>query len=267
MQMRDFPNPKLNLPKEFKDSTDAHMNRSLDAVASYLESIGHYIYTDIDLNYTVADPKHIHTWIQRLISANLLRSLYLRNAFVEMFNSRNTTGIYLPLKAWFETAALLASILDLLSKDLNADELHKKLEPFMLGNRGKGTLRVGEVDSVNVQTMIEKGDEYLEKMAKRDARIKSDSGLDKFFTNYYDVASNPTHPSFDAHEIVGGIQEGGIWHAKDSNEIRRDVVERYRHYAGLLLTPMFVKSLCEKLFEIEGKYFDTLKNPRYFEAA
>jgi hypothetical protein len=62
--MRGFPNPSLSLPKEFRDSNDEELGTSLNAVSGYLESVGGFIYTNIDLNYEVTDPKHIHAWIQ-----------------------------------------------------------------------------------------------------------------------------------------------------------------------------------------------------------
>lgn len=264
--MRDFPNPKLNLPKEFRDSSDEELVASLNAVSGYLESIGDFIYTNIDLNYEVTDPKHIHAWIQKLISANLLRSLYIRNTFVELFNARNTVGIYFPLKAWFETVGVLATVLNLIERQLPAEELFKELEPHMLGNRGKGSLRIGTKDSINVQTMIGKADKYLQKMIEGASDHEAGSPPGEFFTDYYDQASNPTHPSFDAYEMVGDIQEGGIWKAKAPESIKQDIVENRPHYGGLLMAPMFIKNLCEKLFDVEAKHFDTLKSQKYFEA-
>lgn len=265
MYMRDFPNPKLKLPKEFRDSKDKELATSLTAVSRYLESIGGFIYTNIDLNYLVTDPKHIHAWILKLTSATLLRSLYIRNAFVESFNARNTVSLYFPLKAWFEVVGVLAAMLDFLEQQLSPNELFKQLEPYMLGNRGKGSLRIGRIDSRNVQTMIEKADKYLQKMVKETSNQETESAPDKFFTDYYDQASNPTHPSFDAHEMVGGIQEGGIWKAKTPDTIRQDLVENLPHYGGLLMAPMFVKNLCEKLLQIEKEHFDALKCQNYFE--
>lgn len=265
MYTRDFPNPKLNLPKVFRDSVDEELVKSLNAISSYLESIGGFIYTNIDLNYEVTDPKHIHAWLQKLISANLLRSLYIRNSFVELFNARNTVGIYFPLKAWLEIVGVLAVILRLLEKDPPREELFKALEPYMLGNRGKGSLRIGTKESVNVQTMIGKADEYLQKLMKDSSNGKDESVEGAFFTDYYDQASNPTHPSFDAHEMVGGIREGGIWKAKTPDEIKTDLVENRPHYGGLLMAPMFIEDLCEKILEIEDKHFQLLKSQKYFE--
>ncbi|HUY62575.1 MAG TPA: hypothetical protein VMV50_02175 [Candidatus Paceibacterota bacterium] len=265
MDINKFPNPKLDLPEELRDSANKAATESFAAVENYLNSVGEYIYTNINLDYQRSDPKHIHAWIQRIISANVLRSLYLRNAFVEAFNSRNTVGIFLPLKAWFEVVGALASILDLLESGLSANDLFEKLQPYALGNRGKGKLRVGTTDAVNVATMMEKADKYIEKMRKESAAHSKDDKPDNFFTDFYDVASNPSHPSFDANGVVGVLQYGGIWHAKEPDEVNAGITEELPGYGALLMAPLFVENICQKISKIEAEHFSSLGSPKFFE--
>ncbi len=265
MKIEEFPNPKLNLPKELRDSTDKTRSTSFKAVDDYLYSVKEYIYTNISLDYERSDPRHIHAWIQKLISANVLRSLYIRNAFVDSFNTRNTVGIFLPLKAWFETVGALASILHLLESALSPDEFFEKLQPYTLGNKGKGGLRVGSTEAKSVADMMQKADKYIQKM-RRESGEKSgpDMKADQFFTDYYDLAANPSHPSFDAYEIVGGLQSGGIWRAKAPNEVKSGIVEGLPGYGGLLMAPLFVQNICEKIAVLEAEHFAKLGSPKYF---
>ena len=265
MDIKDFPNPKLNSPKEIRDSKEDSTIASFKAVDNYLKSVGKYIYTDIDLAFERSDPRHIHAWIQRMVSAIVLRSLYIRNAFVESFNARNTVGIFLPLKAWFETVGALASILDLLESNLSPDDLYEKLHPYALGNRGKGSQRIGVTEAINVVTMMEKADKYLKKMKEASSTHQNNKDGDQFFTNFYDNASNPSHPSFDAYEVVGGLSDNGTWQAKSPDEIKGEIVRMLPYYGGLLLSSVFVEHICQKIYTIEKEHFAKLNSQKYFD--
>lgn len=255
MDKADFPNPKLKLPKELRDSKEDHTIKSFKALDTYFDLVQEYIYTDINLDYRQTDPLHSHAWIQRIVSAGLLRSLYIRNGLVDSINTRNPMGMFLNLKALVEVVGLFASILDILESNLSKEELVSRLEPYAIGNRGKGELRIGEVDAVNVVTMLEKGNKYMNKISKEKGNT--------FFTDYYDVASNPSHPSFDAHEIVGFL-EAPFWKAKTPEQVREVIVEYLPGYGGLLMSPIFIRSICEKISKIEESHFAQLGSKKYF---
>jgi len=263
MNIKEFPNPKLNLPKEFK-KTDRRRDMSFKAIENYLDSVGKYIYTDINHDYSPSDSNHIHSYIQKIMSANVLRSLYLRNTFVDEFNNRNMIGLFLPLKAWFEIVGVLASILDLLEQNLSTENLFNKLQPYVLGNRGEGSFRVGKIEAINVLTMIKKADNYLEKMLKKGPRDSTNRDANNFFTDFYNMASNPSHPSYDSYELVGFLHDDGVWKAKKPDEIKKMITEDVDGYGGLLMSPLFIENICEKIFKIEIEYFNKLGSQKYF---
>lgn len=223
-----------------------------------------FIYTDINLDYKPTDVRHIHAWIQRTVSALVLRSLYVRNDFVDAVNARNPVGIYLPLKAWFETVGALASILRILKESSNQQEMFEKMQPYALGNKGKGRMRVGSFEAKSVQTMIENADKYMQEMVKETKNNSSKSELDTYFTDYYDMASNPSHPSFEAYEIVGSL-ENGIWVARTPEESKNTIVDNLPAYGGLLMSPILLTNVCEKIFELEKEQFAKLGSKKYFE--
>ncbi len=261
MDIKSFPNPRLNLPKELKDST--HENTvSFQAVDNYINSVGKYIYTNVNLDYQPTDHNHIHAWIQRITSANLLRSLYIRNEFVETINTRNFVGMFLPLKAWFEIVGVLASILDLLEKNLSQEEFVKRLEPYCLGNKGKS--KIGDIEAKNVLTMIENADKYLEKMQKK-VKNNDKTSSETFFSHFYDTASNPSHPSFDAMEMVGFLEgNSGTWQAESPDKIKNKIVTEIAGYGGLLMSPLFIENICQKIMGIEKDNFAKLNSKKYF---
>lgn len=265
MDIHRFPNPKLNLPKELRDSPDKGRAMTFASIENYLDLVDEYIYTDINLDYERSDPRHIHAWIQRIISANLLRSLYLRNAFVDAFNARNTVGIFPSLRAWYETVGALSAILDMLENNLSADQLFEQLQPYAIGNKGKGKLRIGEIDAVNVMTMIEKADKYISKMRQASPSGKEVVQADTFFTDYYDVASNLSHPCFDSLELVGNLTDEGVWRTKEPDEVREGIIEILPGYGGLLMTPLSIKDISKKIFEIENGHFSELGSRKFFE--
>jgi hypothetical protein len=201
------------------------------------------------------------------VSANLLRSLYLRNAFVDAFNNRNMVGLFLPLKAWLEIVGSLASILDLLEKKLSQKELVEEFKPYALGNKGKGTLRVGTVDAKNVATMIEKADKYMNKMYKETGKDLASAKSNAFFTDFYDVVSNPSHPSIDAHDIVGEIiEEKSIWKGKEPAEVKDMIVTDLLYYQPILvMTPVCIQNICQKILVLEKDHFAKLKSNKFFD--
>ncbi len=264
MNIHKFPNPKLNLPKELRNSPDKGEAMIFASIENYLDLVNEYIYTDINLDYVRSDPRHIHAWIQRIVSANLLRSLYLRNAFVDMFNARNTVGIFPSLRAWYETVGALAAILDMLENNLSADQLFEQLQPYAIGNKGKGKLRIGKVEAVNVMTMIEKANKYISKMRQASSGDKETAHIDTFFTDYYDVASNLSHPCFDSLELVGDLTDKGVWRTKEPDGVRKGIIETLPGYGGLLMTPLSIKNICEKIFVIEKEHFLELGSRKFF---
>ena len=165
--------------------------------------------------------------------------------------------MFLPLKAWFEINGVLASILDLIEKNLSPKELDEKLKPFALGNKGKS--KVGQIEATNVLTMIEKADKYMTKIIK-----ENNSPTETFFSYFYDIASNPSHPSFDAQEMVGSLMDEGVWTAKSPEEIKNSITIDIDNYGGLLMSPLFIKNICENIFTIEKDNFAKLKSKKYF---
>lgn len=262
MDRKTFPNPKLNLPKELRGVTKVEAIHCFEAIENYIDLIGEYVYTDINLNYEASDPARLHAWVQRVVSASVLRSIYIRNSFVDTINSRNYIGMFLPLKAWVETVGFLASILDLLKQNLTAEELGKRLMPLVLGNKWKGSFRSGEIEAINVATLIEKADRYLNKIKVRSS-IQGEE-LNNFFTDFYDLASNPSHPSFEAHETVGLLEDDGVWQCKQPDEVKTAIVEDLPYYGGLLMSPIFIKQICQEIFEIENEHFQKLGSKKYF---
>lgn len=267
MNIQDFPNPKPNLPKEIRDFKDEDRIDCFKNLENYIKMVSGYIYTDINLDYKPTDNDFMHAWVQRTMSANLLRSLYLRNTFVDAFSSRNMVGIFPPLKAWFEIVGSLASILELLEKNLSLKDFVNEFEPYALGNKGKGSLRVGTVEAKSVATMIDKADKYMNKMYKASSRNKNGPQSGAFFTDFYDVVSNPTHPSSDAHEIVGNIiMEKRFWHGKKPEELKNMITEDLLYYAPTLsLIPVCIQNICQKILVIEKDHFVRLKNKKYFD--
>lgn len=262
MKIKDFPNPQLLL-EIFKDQSTAEMD-VFSHVNIYLESIAPFIYTEIALDYIRQDERHLHGWVQKFVSENILRSIYLRNAFVDAFNAGNLTGIYPPLKAWMEIVATLIYILDALKQGLSNEELYERFQWLPTGNRGEGSFRVGDVDAVGVTTLIKKADKFFAKIAGEYKR-GAEHNLGSIFTDYYDVASNPSHPTYDAHAIVGEIMDDGAWHARTPQEVASLLIEQLPLYGGLLLMPIFTYRVTKEIFEIEDIYFKKIASKPFFD--
>ena len=264
MPKRDFPNPSLNLPKEIRDSKDEKTIKTFSAIENHLDMVGKYIFTNINLNYKEFDPVQNYAWIQRTVSALVLRSLYLRNAFVDVFNSRNIAGVFLPLKALFETVGALALVLDLLEQDLSPEILRERLLPFVLGNKGKGNLRVGSIDVPNVITMLEKADKYVTKMQGKSGGDENKKTANTFFTDFYDIPANLSHPSFDAYDIVGSLKDEGIWYAEEPDETKRKIISHLPMYGGILMATFFIQNICAKIYEKGKDGFANVHSEPYF---
>jgi len=248
MNISDFPYPKINLPKDLKDEPEL-----FDGVEKYLTQIEKYIFTNIDLR------EHgVHSWILQIVSANLVRSLYIRNSFVDSINSRNIVAMFLNLKAWLEIVGVLSSVLDILKQDLSDRDLHEKIKPYALGNRGSGSMRVGTIEVVNVLTMIKKSDNYMKAISK-------DEKLSNFFSDFYDVASNPTHPSYDSYEFMGDLKDDAIWNIKNPNDFKKQLITYRPMYGGLLLSPIFIELICSEIFDIEKDNFRKVKSESFFQ--
>jgi hypothetical protein len=115
--------------------------------------------------------------------------------------------------------------------------------------------------------MIEKADKYISKIRKNTSRGAEGKKIDKFFTDYYDIASNPSHPSFEAHELVGGLDEAknGRWKAKSPQETKQLIIDELPGYGGLLMSPIFIENICKKIWEIENQQFSKLDSKKYFD--
>lgn len=255
MRKSKFPYPRLNLPKEIKNADN------FDVVETYIDAIADFIFTGINLNHDPQDQNHKYAWVLKVVSANLLRSLYIRNDVVDAINARNPIALFLGLKAWFEVVGVLAAIIDLLERNLPMEEFTEEFISYALGNRGKGTFRLGTVEAKNVVTMMEKADKYMRKILKKAGK---ENETDKFFTDFYDVASNPSHPSFDAYELVGSLQ-GDVWMANNPDQTKNLIVSNLPGYGGLLMAPLFVESICKELFGNYGEHFAEIEAVKYFE--
>jgi hypothetical protein len=257
MLVKNFPNSKLNLPNEIKKvfAEDSHCKKSFEAIDTYLETVAKYIYTDINHNYELGDLRRSDAWLLRLVSSSLIRSLYIRNQLVDSINSRNFVCIFLPLKAWIELVGLFASILNLVEKKLPSEEMIKELGPYLLGNRGDS--KIGTIEAKSVITMIKKADKYLSKLSQKDN--------ENFFSFFYEVSSNPTHPSYDSLDNLGTLNNYGVWQAETPEFIKNKITTDLNGYGGLLMSPIFIVNICEKIFEIKKDDFNELNCKKYFD--
>lgn len=260
MLKNDFPYPKLNLPKELKILEKESKYELFQPVSEYIHLVSDYIYTEIDLNDDSYELSHKYAWILKIVSANLLRSIYIRNSVVDAINSRNIISMHLALKAWFEVVGLLASILDLLKNNYGSEEFLEKFRPYAIGNKGKGEFRIGDIDTKSVMTMIQKADKYLEKLT---GEIDRENVSESYFTDFYDIASGVSHPCFDAYELLGSLR-GEKWHAFSPEGFRKQIVNNRAGYGGLMLSPLCIKNICEEIFVICKDGFNLTKSVKYF---
>ena len=249
MEKTNFPNPKLNLPKQWKE--DVQRQGSFNAIENYLDLVSEYIYTEISHTNT---NHNTYAWILKLVSESLLRSMYLRNSCVDSINTRNYPSLFLSIKAWWEVIGLLSLILNTIkNQNISESDLMIKVERLALGNRGESDSRVGTVDSISVMTMLDSANKYL----------KDTSGYSEdFFRYFYDIASNPSHPTFDAHALVGGLKNE-IWVAKDSDCIKKAMVDELDSFGGLFMAPLHISMICDDIFCIEKIKQVTKKSQKY----
>ncbi len=242
-----------------------NLEKPLDAIKCYLDSVCPYIYSEIEHNYSNGDKRHLYSWALHVISTNLMRSLYLRNAFVEMVNSKNYVSALLQLKAWVEIAACLAAVRSILISKDTLVQKQTSLSRYVLGNRGKGMFRVGHIDAPNVQAMIQKADKLFEEIMKvsdQDQSISKYGG--KFFTDFYDNASNGSHPNGDSAKLVSSL-EGKKTVIKGWDKNAELFLDQRGEYGGLLMTPMFIEIICKDLFDDFKEEFRGIDSRYYFE--
>jgi hypothetical protein len=265
MELRNFPNPKLNLPKEFTKINNGGLE-CFKYLEEYLHRVKPYIFTEINLDYQKSDTKHRHAWVQRFVSANLLRSLYLRNSVIEAFNTRNIIALYTLLKSWFEILGVFAYILELLERNSKEKDLDELWARFLLGNKGEGNLRVGEIEGINVFRLMESANKYMTKMRKRSKQELTNEGLDTFITDLYDVVNNNSHPAFDANDMVEFIDEKGVWFGKEPDDIKKAIFTELHGYSGILgLTVILIPHICAEIFKLEKEHFFLLNSNHYFD--
>lgn len=254
IEKSSFPNPEINF--EGFNQNDIENFRH---IIGYLDLVSPYIFTLIQQNQ-IDERDRLLSWLLRTQSENLLRSIYLRNSFVESVNSKNLAGVYLALKAWSEIAGLIASLLELLDSEISDEDLSQRLLPYVLGNRGDGEYRIGDINAINVMTMLKKADKYLAKLIKSEDSAQNSL----YYANFYDVASNPTHPSFDANKMVGKLVSGtGMWEAYSPTQYQDRVCD-VSGYRGLLLSSLLIPHMCERMFSLEGLCFNKL-GVQYFK--
>jgi hypothetical protein len=257
MDVTKFPNPKFEAEVQKKLTKTWDLETQINPMNEYLPSIKHYIYTEIEHDYPKNDPKHLFSWVLHIVGSNLMRSLYYRNAFVENINSQNFLAAMLPLKAWFEIAACLASIRDLLSSNNSLLEKQDSLMRYVMGNKGNGSFRVGNIESVNVQTMIQKGDKFFQD------HIISDDQKINFFTDYYDNISNFSHPNHDSQSLVSDIV-GSKTIMQGTEQISEFFILEKGDYGGLLLTPMLIECICADIFDGHKAQFNEISARLFF---
>lgn len=177
---------------------------SINIVSKFPYECSKYVFTKIKHDENYNESEWLDSWVLRCMSECVIKSLYLNKSFISSYNSRNTIGCMLPIKALWENVGYLAGISEIYSKsETSFKDRQEQLKPYVLGNRGKSDYRIGNTDSINVITLLEKADKYLHKMSQKDE-------LASFFSDAYDIASNASHPSFDSHNLFGEII-GNTW--------------------------------------------------------
>jgi hypothetical protein len=137
MNKQNFPYPKINRPKLSKDNNDYQkILETFDTLESYIEIIGHFIFTDINFDYPKDDKKFILSRMQHIFSSSLHRSLYLRNGIVDAINSRNIVCIFTNLKSFIEVSVYLMQLYSIIESGADQKQLLEKLIDTALGNRG-----------------------------------------------------------------------------------------------------------------------------------
>jgi hypothetical protein len=174
-------------------------------------------------------------------------------------NNYNFPAAYLALKSIVEINGSLAYILDVIKTSLNLPEKSEKLKLVFFGNRGKGPFRIGDIDVPNILTMLTKADRLIEKISPGSKHLES------FFTNIYDIASTPSHPSFDAHSLIGKLDSRNrTWQAFSLDEMKNNTTIEFNNQRLLILSMSYLPIFCQLIHSNNPAIFTKHGTP-YFQ--
>ena len=57
--------------------------------------------------------------------------------------------------------------------------------------------------------------------------------------------------------------DSGVWKAYSPDEIRLEIVNDFNEYGALLMAPIFIKSICQKILIFEMEHFKKMGSKKY----
>ncbi len=267
--MIKFSYVKINRPK-LDSSNENHkkLSDTFDLLEVYKDKIKSYIYTDINILYDSDDKRFIVSRVQQILSSTLLRSLYIRNGIVDAINSRNLVSLFANLKSFMEVPALLMYLNSLIEQDLSTDEYLEKFSDIVFGNRGDSELNVGERKAVNILTMFEKIEKHMKKISNPKNVKDVDKKTSKVMTDFYTLVCNASHPNYDAHDMIGYLDDQrGLWIGLSVEDFKKRMVDDALWYTPpVTITITMIEYIC-KLISGQKKInnFNNLPSLKYLE--
>ena len=252
---------------DLNNITDKNTSETLDLLEKYKDKIKPYIFTDIIIARPRADERFIASETQHILSRTLLRSLYIRNGIVDAINSRNMVSMFANLKSFMEIPALLMYLYSLIDTNITPEELSEKFLNIIFGNKGDNQLRVGERDAVNIMTMFEKLDKYMEKISEKN-KGKKDKQITTVMSDFYSLVCNASHPNYDAHDIIGKIdKEKSLWQGLSPKEFKERMITHAPWYTPPLhMTIVMIEHTCQLISSHDKiNNFEKLNNPKYLK--
>ncbi len=246
---------RFNISEKIK-SVDK-VKENFDIIDNYKNNIKEYIYNNIRITQSIDEPAFFQSRVQVSLSSILLRSLYLKEGIVIALNENNLASLYSNLKSFLEIPAILGYIFYTLGRNISKEEMLKVFTNLAMGNKEAGSLSVGSCQAINILTMFKK----LKLVLPQTKGKNSLMSVGQIMSDFYKSICNFGHPNYNAHLVVGGIDNKGVWRVSEAKK-----EEFWGGYMPSFTSAIYVTIfLCKKIVKHpEVNNFINLKNKLYF---
>lgn len=190
--------------------------------------------------------------LQIILFQNKYRAFYLLKGMITELNANNLPAVIPLVRTFFELMVQLGYLcLEIVNSDDLKYLMNEPMYKVYLGNKNEkaGKLAIGKVETINILTMIQHVDKYINSVGEN----KSDDK--EIIMNTYSDMSNQSHPNYGSNMLYSSIDEEGTFKTLDDIGESMETVKAlaYHFYMIPLLTGVAMYNL------FMGKILDDVK--------
>lgn len=234
--------------KLFSDDQKQHWAN----IENFYEKLKNRCLPEIEIPASASHKKWITARVNLHTTTSLMRLLYLAEGFCGVSKNFNAVASAVFAKGMIEIPLHLGHLAWILAEHNDFESIRTELHKLAFGNRNKET-GLTTSSKISQKDLYTHSDEMIKKL------FKGQSTTINIFETLYKEANATGHHNYEGRNVLCGVQNNDIWHAKDRKEwfvfISNNIFQFFMYCdATMEMSDIFLKAIDHYLNQLPENF-------------